>query len=494
MKSSPSSRKRSVKAYFEEISSFDLYYLLTYMSATAAAGITRGRVFQLARQLPCSPSHYFKQIDQLATNLRYNYPDAVRLAGEHAPTEDVRTFLLRLSDALRSGEPLPGFLAREAEVQGENYFNDYERRLESLKKWNDAYTAISVSAALIVIMNMVSTTIYNLGVGVMATMVMMAVGVTLALAWVIFRASPQEVMNVPLAQGSKEQRLSRKLFLLLGPMAAIACVALYLLKVPNGWIMIVASAVLFPIGVVVGLAEGKTDKKDDEISAFLRSVGGTATSRGTTLKEALASMKIDSFPTLQPDIRMLDLRLKAFGKPGLCWQTFATETGSKLAQQATGIFTEAVGLGGDPETAGELTSTFAMKTAMLRAKRRGVAETFSWLIIVMHGVMAALMVFLLGILNQFSIRLTEAMTSMGGSDQAMGAMGLQNMFAFNAPQMQFLEQVTVGMVTMLALANAFAVVASQGAHLLKITLYLSVLLLLSGILILIGPSLVKLVI
>lgn len=135
-----------------------------------------------------------------------------------------------------------------------------------------------------------------------------------------------------------------------------------------------------------------------------------------------------------------------------------------------------------------------MKTAMLRAKRRGVSATFSWLVITMQSVLSGLMVFLLGILNQFSIRLAEAMSSSGGSEQAMGAMGLRGMFAFNAPQMQFLETITVGMIIMLALINAFAIVASEGSHLLKMTLYLAILVLLSGILILIGPPLVRLVI
>jgi flagellar protein FlaJ len=493
MTSLRSSPKRNGKNYFEEISSFDLFYQLTYMTATAAAGISRARVFQLARHLPCPPSRYFKEIDEVAVQLRYNYPDAVRMAGECASTEDVKTFLLRLSDALRSGEPLPGFLAREATVQGDHYANDYETRLESLKKWTDAYTAITVSAALIIIMNMVSTMIYNMGTGVMALMVMVAVAGSFGIAWVMFRTSPQEVLNVSLAQGCKEQRLSRKLFFILVPLSVAVSVILFLLKVEQGYILILASLLIFPVGVVSATFDGKVSKKDDEISAFLRSIGGTATSRGTTLKEALASMKLDSFPTLKADIQMLDLRFKSFGKPALCWKAFATETGSKLADQATGIFTEAVGLGGDPEKTGGLASMFAMKTAMLRAKRRGVAATFSWLIIVMHGVMAGLMVFLLGVLNQFAVKLNEAMSSLGEGSEAMGAFGLSNMFAFNAPQMAFLKHITVGMVIMLALINAFAIVASEGTHLIKMTLYLPILLFVSGVLLLIGPSMVKLV-
>ena len=494
MTSSPSSLKRNVKGYFEEISGFDLFYQLTYMSATSASGVTRSRVFHLARLLPCPPARFFKEIDDVAVNLRYNYPDAVRMIGERVKTEVVRTFLLRLSDALRSGEPLPNFLAREAEAQGNHYQNEYERQLESLKKWTDGYTAITVSSALIVIMIMVSTMIYSMNPVTIAIMILVAVAGAFGVAWVMFRTSPQETRDVPLAKGTREQRRALKLAKILIPLTVLVSLVLNMLPgLDKGLILILAGILLFPPGFVYARSQTKTDKKDEEISAFLRSIGGAATSRGTTLKEALAALKIDSFPTLRQDIRMLNLRLKSFGKPRMCWDMFGTESGSKLTEQATGVYTEAVGLGGDPERAGGLASMFAMKTAMLRAKRRGVAASFSWLIIVMHGVMAALMVFLLGILNQFTIRMETTMKASGGT-QALATMGLGSMFQFNAAQMQFLAQLTVGMVVLLAIINAFAVVACEGSHLLKITFYASILLVVSGILVIIGPSLVKLVI
>lgn len=494
MPSSKSLQKRDVKSYFEEISSFDLYYQLTYMSATAAAGISRARTFQLARELPSSPAQYFKGIHQVAENLRYNYPDAVRLVGEQARSEETKNFLLRLSDALRSGEPLPGFLAREAAVQGENYTNDYLRRLESMKKWNDAYASVAVSAALILVINMVSTMIYNLGVVTMAMMSLVALAGTFGVAWVLCRAAPQENTAVPLVQGSQEQRLSRWLFLISLLLMAVAVFMLWLWGMDKGWLFIMAGLCLAPVGVVSALADQKTRARDLEISAFLRSIGGTATSRGTTLRDALASMKTDSFPALRQNIRMLDLRLKAFGKSRLCWELFGLETGSQLAKQATGIFYEAVNLGGDPEKAGNLTSAFAMKTAMLRAQRRGVAGTFSWLTIVMHAILAALVIFLLGILEQFAIRLNAALSAAGGGGaQALGAMGLKNMFAFSAPQIEFLTTLTISLITILALINAFAIVASEGGHLIKTTFYLAILLILSGVCFILVPPMVKMV-
>ncbi len=492
MKSSESLQKRIAKAFSEGPTSFDLFYQLTYMAATAAAGISRNKLFQLARELPNPAAQYFRQINELAENLRLNYPDACRQVGESVDSENVKNFLLRFSDALRSGEPLAPYLAREAEIQGEEYSNEYERSLESIKRWDDGYTAVTVSVALIVIINIVSTMIYDLGTTTMMAMVMTAAVSGFGVAWVISRSAPPGVKNVSLAEGSREQRLARRLFQILAPLTVVASLALMMLGIDEGWIMILASLLLAPIGVVSSVAESKTGKKSGEISAFLRSVGGTATSRGTTLKEALSHIKIDSYPTLEPDINKLRLRLNAFGKPELCWQMFGVETGGKLIDQTIDIFLEAVNLGGDPEQLGVLSSEFTMKTVRLRAKLAGVSAAFVWLTIVMHGMLAALMIFLLEIMEEFAGMLDEAMAGIPQSEMGMAGM-TTNMFTFGTPRIAFLEKMTLGMVILLVLINAFAMVSSEGAHMIKIFLYISILLLLSGVSVLIVPSLVHLI-
>jgi flagellar protein FlaJ len=492
MTSSKSSQKHTAKDSSKipkEISGFDIFYQLTYMSATAAAGIPRNLVFTLARQLPIPPAQCFSEISNLVQNMRYSYPDACRMVGERVKSEDMRTFLLRLSDALSSGEPLATFLAQEARVQGETYSNEYERNLESLKKWNDGYTAVTVSVALIVIINMVSTMIYNLGTATMMGMVAMAAVMGFGVAWVLSRAAPQEIKNGPLAEGTKKQQLTLKLSRILLPATLVVSLAFVLLGVHWGWIFITAALTLAPLGIVSSSADREITRKDKEISAFFRSLGGTATSRGTTLSQALESMKLDSFPTLKQDIRKLGLRLNTTGNPGLCWRMFGTQTGSKLINQTTGIFYEATNLGGDPERAGILSSLFSMRAAMLHAKREGVAATFTWLLIIMHAVLAALMVFLLEIVRQFVLMIEESMASLQQGEEALQSMAM-GMFSFGLPQVQFLQTLMIGMIFILALSNAFAIVASEGSHLLKIFFYLSILLFLSGVGALFVPSLV----
>jgi len=491
--SSKSLQKRIAKALSEGVSNFDLFHQLAYMAATSEAGIGRDRVFRLARELQCPSAEYFAQVQELVETMRYNYADACRAIGEQVESQNTKYFLLRFSDSLSSGEPLAAYLAREAEVQGEHYENEYKRNLESLKMWNDGYVSVTISVALVVIINLVSTMIYDLGAKTIMVMVMVAAVAGFGVAWILNRAMP-ETKNGSLTQGSKEQRLALRLFTILTPVTVIVILSLALLKVDLGWILILASLLLAPIGMVSSIADSQTDKKEVEISAFLRSVGGTATSRGTTLKDALNHIKIESFPTLLPDIHRLRLRLAAFAKPELCWQLFATESGSKLVDQTIGMFFETVTLGGDPEQAGLASSVFAMKTSMMRARRKGVSATFSWLTIVMHVMLAALMIFLLNIIIEFVIMIETAMMSVGGEQGEEALRGMTTgVMAFSLPDVSFLEQITIGMIIVLVLINAFAIVGSQGSLFLKIFLYISIMMLVSGVSFLIVPSLVQLV-
>ncbi len=464
---------------FKNITAFDQFYQLTYMSATAAAGISRSKTFEMAAESGSPAANYFIAINLLVNELRFDYPEACRTVADKAPSDEIKSFLLRLSDAMRSGEPLPAFLAREAEVQANVYDNAYERDLESLKKWSDAFSSIVVSVALIVIINLVSTMIYSMGTGMITGLVVTAIIMGFFGAWILSRAAPQEEMIIPSAIGSDSQRRTLQLSRVIVPTAVLLGGALIFFGFNQAWVLVAISAVLLPLGIVSSRADAEITKKDAEISSFLRSVGGMATSTGTTLKEAITKIDISSFPRLQPDVKRLDTRLRALVSPTVCWQRFGNETGSRLIRQATGIFYEAVRLGGDPEQVGFLCSMFASRTAMLRAKRRTVVSTFTWLTLVMHIVVAALMVFVLHIIHNFVLLMQ---TAMNAEQAAMASENLAMPLAnFNPQQMQFLDAITIMMVVLLAVISAIAIVASDGGYKFKLTLYLAVLLFMSGV-------------
>ncbi len=488
MSSSKSSPKHESKNSFKLVPPFELFYQLTYMSAMAAAGISRAKTFEIAAKSKASCSAYFVAINTLVDEFRYDFPEACRRVGARAKSDNMKSFLLRLSDALRSGEPQAEFLAREAEVQGEDYKNRYERDLESLKQWSNAFSSIIISVALIVIIQMVSSMIYSVQPGMMTGLV--ATGFLLSSfgAWIIYRSAPREIMTVSPAEGSQEQRRTLRMFKLLVPIAVAGGAVLNLLGLNMGWVLMLVAALLLPIGYSGLASDRKVSKKDVEFSTFLRSVGGMATSTGTTLKQALTKIDLSSFPTLEPDIERLSTRLRAQVDPEICWHKFGLETGSRLITEVANIFYGAVKIGGDPERVGYLCSLFTARTSQLRAKRRLTAGTFSGLTTVMQAVIAGLMVFVLSIIQNFAAMVKTLMPASDGAlkGQAM-ALSMAN---FTPAELQFISGVTVAMIVLLALVSATAIILCDGGMKLKVSLYLALTMFISGASFILVPPMV----
>jgi len=476
------------KVSFKEPSEFDLFYQLIYMSAIASAGIARGQLFQLAARLVSSPAEYFKRVHLLCEKLGYNYPAACTAVGQKSTSEAMKTLLLRFADALSSGHPEVAFLTQEAEVQGNVYEKQYDRNLSSLTRWTDAYGALVVSATLIVIVNLTSTMIYDLGAGMSAGLIITAVLASAGGAWIISRAAPCEAEALFVATGPALQRLALRLAKASLPATLGLCLLLGLLRVSLGWLLIVAGLALLPLGVVSLRASLEVEKKDREIGPFLRTFGAVAASTGTTLAAALDQLDPASFPSLLPDLKRLGWRFKAAIAPALCWKQFAVETGSKLINDTITVFYDAIKLGSDTATVGSLCSQFATTEVMLRARRRGISSTFSNLTIVMHVAVCALMIIILEVIRTFTDLIAAAASSQ--AEEAAASLQLP-MLSFASPILGTVMTLTYAMVVVLALVNAFAIAAADGGHLLKGSFYFSILLALSGVCLVVMPPLVQ---
>lgn len=487
---SGSLRRLISAASSKDISDFDIFYQLTYMSAVAASGISRARIFQLAAALAKPPSEFFRRVHLLAQRLGYDYASACRFIGEASGIEKIASLLIRMSDALSSGQPEADFLAEEAHVQGAAYEKQYERDMASLTKWTDAYAAINISASLIVIVNLLSTLIYDFGSSMVIGLVITAISTSVLGAWILSKAAPVEVRVLLSPEGPGIQRWTRKAARVTPLVLAGVLTLLVFTRIPIGYIFLITGVLLLPLGILSHLAGRQIDKKDAEIGAFLRTLGTMAVSTGTTLTEAITRVDLTSFPSLRADLERLRWRLNAAIDPEICWRHFAIETGSKLISDTVRVFKDAVNLGGDPDTVGFLAAEFAQKNIMLRAKRHVVASTFSWLVIVMHGALAILMVLVLEVIFRFTSLVKSALT--GEAQQALNTNALP-LPMFAQPHMDFLRNMTVLMIVTLTIVNAYAIVAVDGGHKYKMSFYLALLSILSGVGFIVVPPLVSMI-
>ncbi len=483
--------QRREKSFDPQLLDVDFFCQLSYMSAIATSGITRSGLFDYAAALPYISARYFKRAVFVARAFNHDYAEASRIVGQATKEPEVKAFLLRFSGALSSGEDIAVFLLRESEVSADTYGNHYERRLETLKKWTDAYIALIMTTAIITIVSVVSMIIGNITTTVIMGMASLTIVVTVAGVWMIYRAAPREIKVHSLPIRSKEYGYSRHIVRLMMPLALAVVVVLLVLGVDIGIVLMVAGAFLLPLGLVSKMDDKKIDKRDSDIAGFLRSLGGIGQAIGATTTEAMGRLDFRSLGYLREDVTLLYNRLMAGIDPKLCWSRFVGETGSEQVDRSVRIFRDATILGGQPQAVGNSASAFAMQIALLRAKRKLIDSGIMWLTIVMHLVLSVLVVFVYQILLSFSTLLEQVMP---GGDTGSGiSAGLPSFGVLGSGSMELklLYFMIILVVLVLALANATAVFATAGGHVFKLSYYLSFTLGISGAAITFVPSLVQ---
>ena len=463
--------------------SFDLFYQLAYMSSIAAAGIPRSQIFEFASQLPCTSAHYFEDIHTLAKQMRYDYAVASRLVGESADNDVVKSLLLRLASSLGSGEAEADFLAQEAKIQAESFQNEYERDVESLRKWTEGYASLIVSAALIVMVAAVSMLIYP----VAKSFTIIIVGVTICVAamgsWMIFRVAPKEVRVHNPAWYCTSYERTRRLARILLPAAAIGFIVVLVAGMGIGWALIISSALMFPVGVAGMLFDKTVKKKDADISIFLRSLGNVASAIGLTVSTALSRLDLRSTANLAADVTRLSARLDSRLQPDICWQRFSLETGSETVYRSVKMFNDANRLGGDPEEVGFRSSIVATMLDFLRAKRSQVSASFGYLAIAMHIAIVGLLSFVVQVLLMFGEVLENVYTESVVEAQEMAS----NMFTFSFEGIEFLQAVVLPCIIVLSLTTAFAAAAADGGNKYKFFSFLALTLGSSGAVMVLVP-------
>jgi flagellar protein FlaJ len=467
---------------------FDLLSQLTHMAAVSTAGMSRASLFEGTAGLSYSTSKHFRQVHLVARRLNYDYSRACELVAETVKDEAMKTLLLHFATSLSSGEKEQQFLEREAALQRETYGKEYERKIESLQKWSDAYVAIMVSATLVVVISLVSMMIYPFSpIGIIGLAGLM-VCVTFVGGWLILTVAPVEMKTHKLKYRSTEQERANKYAKFLLPIATVAGLGL-------GWpfglaaALIVVGVIIAPVGVVALLDDWKIDARDRDIGTFIRALGSVMDSAGISVSEALSRLNRRALGSLEPLVRRLFIRLKNGIAPDLSWLRLAAESGSEVVTRSVRIFWDGVRTGGDIEKVSTLSSEFSLKISLLRADRKLVATTFGWVVVPLHAVLLAILLFVTEVVQIFGAELAKVQDQSLQGGVAAEA-GVSDVLLFQFPALDFVPVFVGTVALMLTAANSFAPYAAAGGHKLKLCFYGAIMLIIAGIVLIVVPHLV----
>lgn len=490
--SSKPTREESLAApslFSREPLDFDLVSQLTHMSAVATAGISRDRLFEGTANLDYSTSRFFRRVHLVSQRLNYDYSSACEVVADTVGPESIRNLLLHFSTSLSAGEAESEFLTRETEVQLELYGKKYERDMESLRKWSDAYVALMVSTTLIVVISLVSMMIYSFAVAAILGLAAIVAFTTVTGAWIIYSVAPHEVKTHRLPRKSVEQYHAERLGFILVPVAG-ALGALLGFLFGLGPALIGSSLVLMPVGYVAFRDDWKIDARDQDVATFLRALGSAMAGVGTSVGEGLSRLNRRSLGALETNVRRLHVWLNSDIAPNLCWLRFAGETGSELVTRSVRIFWDGLRMGGDAGEVGALASSYALKITVLRATRKMVANTFAFVIVPMHAVILAIMLFITQVMWVFGEELVKVQGQNLESD-LMSEAGVSGMLTFAAPNMEFVTFFVSVMILLLTAANSFAPYAAVGGNRFKVFLFMAVMMFISGVAVLVVPRVVS---
>ena len=478
---SPAARPRSPS---QRNLHFDLFAHLTYMASVATAGVGRSELFEFAAELPYASSKYFKEIHILARKMNMDYAEACTVVAGRAKNREVTALLLRMAGSLSSGEHEVDFLRREAQVIGESYTNGYERDVEALKKWGDAYVTLLVASGMIVIIAVISMMIYQIGVVLIIGLAMLMVFATALGSWIIYISAPREIKTLVRGPRSRLQILGYKLFTYTTPLAVVVGSLLVLLDYDLGLALIVTGIIIFPAGYLIERDDKNLSRKDADIASVVRVLGGVTAAVGTTLTEALSNIDRRSMGALMPEVTRLRLRLTAGITPDVCWRRLVDETGSELIDRTVQIFYKSISMGGEPGQVASASAFYASQIAFLRAKRSMVAATFSYLIFPLHLAMVGLLEFIVEIMDLFSSSVKESQEALSGSSKLASQYSVTELFTFGQVNLLLVDSLVTTVVVVLTVVNAFAPKAASGGGSLRTLYNLAIMMMLSGALML----------
>ncbi|MBI4311453.1 MAG: hypothetical protein HY681_06695 [Chloroflexi bacterium] len=466
---------------------YDLVTQLTYMTNVALASASRDQIFEKTAQLDLKTVGPFNQVYQAVRRLGIEYTAAFQMVARTTRSRVLKSMLLRFSGALGSGDSEATFLGAELRVEMERYEEHYERSLESLRKWTDAYASLLVSVILIIVVAMVSTMISQISQGSILVLGFLMILITGVGAWIIFRVAPQEAtMYTGESYMPPVRRLAYAAALFIAvPGLVVALIVAAFKGVPYG--LVIGGIATLPAGILIAIDEGRVSKIDSDLPHVLRSLGATTSALGSTISVGLDKMDRRSMGKLEPYMERLNTRLGYRLSPETSWGRFVSETGSESVRRTFRCLIDAINMGAPPDHAAVNASDLALRLYLLRARRTQVANTFAFLVIPLHVSMVGLIMFIFSIVELFNKKIGSVIAEMDAAG-GPGASAMPNLPYFQTHDLGLLGFLTTVVVVSLALANGLTPVFALGGHPLKAGLYVGISSVTAGLTMIIIPN------
>ncbi|MEN6443415.1 MAG: archaellar assembly protein FlaJ [Methanoregula sp.] len=483
----------------------DLLFLTTYMASLAIANATRPEIFSLAsKRKEYISVRYITKVDTFVKKWNFSYAEALSIVAERTNNEILKSMLNRYSNSIDSGVPDDDFLKNELATVRSVYRSQLEQGMVMLQKWGDAYVAMLLSGTVIAVIIMVSVVIYS--PGDLQSTLNMSYAIILAICIFGIMLMYTSVPDDPKSHGltdrcSKEQETIHAMERIIVPICILAIFLLAVLGISAGLIYVLVGILLAPLGIIGFIDDHNITLRDNDFSVFIRSLGAVMGGQGATAVRALGTIDRKSLTALEPLVNSVFSKMNLGLDEKQTWNKFIGESGSNLIYKYLNIYLDTVALGGPPEPIGTVVGSSMLEQTLLREKKDMHAKSFIVLLVPMHVAMIGLFVVLYRILLVLTTSVTTMMNHFADMSAASGGQsagvsvgsvlgGGMGMFT-NFPEAAMYTYVVIT-VTILTVSNTIAARLVGGGDRYMYYFYGSIFCILTGIVLLVTPSVVNL--
>jgi len=452
-------------------------FFLLYLRSVTSGAISRLALLEMASKKVVYKhiAPYFKKILNLVSEWRYSQANACNALSMEAPSKNLGEFLYRMSQSIRSGEPVSQFIEREYIRFSSQYYEKRMRAIERLKSLSDTYLPIKSVTIFLCVTILLSSIFLS-----PETMILLAIltvvgisGTLFALSWRIYKAAKPD--SVLIEDENPKLDSMRRLMLLAISASGIALVATPLITPFKDYFYSVtlAGAPLLLVGYLGKRYIRNVKKCEEQYPAFLRHIGSNCAVEIPILTVLKSACETD-FGVLNKAVKRLYAKLLMRLEPEIAWWSFEVELGSKLIQRVNTILTEVLYTGGDVTSTSKLIEKFYFTYTTIRRRRYQVVSYLVGMLVPLHMAMAGLF----AVIDGFFSALADFMARISVFISFL-----------SPPPVDFFRFFFLFTLVLMAFNSSIALYAMEGDSRFTLLFYLGLLLTVGGIIYLVTSTL-----
>lgn len=345
----------------------------------------------------------FAKVSTLTRRWNYTTHRAIQLVSSSIKEEKVRGFLQRLSYSLNMGVNLESYMKIEYEKLLETSSAEFERAVERVKRYIEAYSALLTSTTFLSVSMLLTSIIYGMDAEKVLVYSLAMIAASLAMTvFLMARNLPQD----PLIHGESVRPATLKLIERVTPAMIVSCIAasvalmLSLNRSVEGDQTIIGAISPIPISLIVPgiplLILGSMGKKwvkqaermDEHYPAFIKSFGD-AISVTSSLKDASRILEVNDYGPMNVLIRRLRRRLEAGFGQNKSLVYMGLESTSNLVLRTVRVIADSMFYGARSDVYTKSIYDYVIRVLIDRKKRKQTAGTLKGLVIPLQATLVA---------------------------------------------------------------------------------------------------------